>query len=87
MPTLSPWRRRRILAAVAAPLLLGSVSAAAPLSRAADADILYYNDKYYSDATLTVQVGAGNGFCDGDYIWHWGYPTAYSKIVYRNNCP
>ena len=87
MATLSRFSRRRILTAVIAPLLLGSVSDAAPLSRAADADILYYTEKFYSNATYTVQVGAANGYCDGDYIMKSGYATAYSQIVYRNNCP
>ena len=84
---MGPMLRRKLLAFVAAPLLLGSVSAAAPLQRTADADLLYYNEKFYSDASHTVQVGAANGFCDGDYIWRWGYSTPYSQIVYRNNCP
>jgi hypothetical protein len=79
--------RRTLLAAVAAPLLLGSLSAAAPLPAAAEADVLYYAEQFFSDATYTVKVGAANGFCDGDYIWHWGYSTPYSRIVYRNNCP
>lgn len=85
--TLRTTLGRKFLAIAAAPLLLGSASAAAPLKGAADADVLYYNEKFYSNATYTVQVGAANGFCDGDYIWHWGTPGPYSKIVYRNQCP
>jgi hypothetical protein len=85
--TLRATVRRRALAVLALPLLLGSVSAAAPLPRAADADLLYYTEKFYSNATYTVQVGAANGYCDGDYIWHWGTSGAYSKIVYRTQCP
>lgn len=85
--TLRATLRRKIAVILALPLLLGSVSAAMPLSRAADADVLYYSEKFYSDATYTVQVGAANAYCDGDYIWHWGTSGAYSKIVYRNECP
>jgi hypothetical protein len=85
--TLRPVLRRKAMAVLAAMVLLGSGSAAVPLHRAADADVLYYSEQFYSDATYSVKVGAANGFCDGDYIWHWGYPTAYSKIVYRYNCP
>jgi hypothetical protein len=80
-------RRRTLLATMVAPLLLGSVSAGAPLPRDVDADILYYAEQFYTDATYSVKVGAANAFCDGDYIWHWGYPTGYSKIVYRHQCP
>ncbi|HEX5869850.1 MAG TPA: hypothetical protein VFY65_05535 [Longimicrobium sp.] len=79
--------RHKLLAAMSAPLLLGSLSAAAPIPRAADADVLYYNEKFYSNATYTVQVGAANAYCDGDYIMKSGYATAYSQIVYRNQCP
>jgi len=78
---------RKAAAFLAAPMLLGSVSAAAPLPRAADADILYYTEQFYSDASHTVKVGAGNGYCDGDYIMKSGYATAYSTVVYRNQCP
>lgn len=85
--TLRTALRRKAAAVLIAPLLLGSVSAAAPLPPADDADVLYYNEKFYSDATYSVQVGAANGYCDGDYIWHWGSASAYSKIVYRNQCP
>jgi hypothetical protein len=88
MPTISrnPLRRT-LLAAMVAPLLLGSVSASAPLPRDVDADVLYYNEKFFSNATYTVQVGAANAYCDGDYIMKSGYATAYSQIVYRNQCP
>jgi hypothetical protein len=85
--TLHATVRRRVLSVLASPLLLGSVSAAAPLSRAADADLLYYTEKFYSNATYTVQVGAANGYCDGDYIMKSGYATAYSQIIYRTQCP
>lgn len=85
--TLRTMLGRKLLAIAAAPVLLGSASAAAPLHSAADADILYYNEKFYSNATYTVQVGAANGYCDGDYIWNWGTSGPYSKIVYRNQCP
>jgi hypothetical protein len=88
MSTMSrPSRRRRILAAAIAPLLLSTLSAAAPAATAADADVLYYTEKFYSNATYTVQVGAANGYCDGDYIMKSGYATAYSQIIYRNQCP
>lgn len=78
---------RKAAAILAAPLLLGSVSAAAPLPRAVDADVLYYTEAFYSNATYTVKVGAANGYCDGDYIMKSGYATAYSIVTYRNNCP
>lgn len=85
--TLLTLLRRRLVTVLAPALLLGSVSAAAPLPDAGAADILYYNHQFYSDATYSVKVGAANGYCDGDYIWHWGYATAYDKIVYRSQCP
>ena len=77
--------RRRVVAILAVPLLVGSVSAATPLERA-DASVLSYSEQFFSDATYSVKVGAANGYCDGDYIWHWGYATAYSQIVYRSSC-
>lgn len=85
--TLRATVRRRALSLLALPLLLGSVSAAAPLPRAADADLLYYTEKFYSNSSYTVQVGSANGYCDGDYIMKSGYATAYSQIIYRTQCP
>lgn len=78
---------RKVMAALSVPLLLGSASAAGPLHRGVDADVLYYNENFYSDATYSVKVGSANGYCDGDYIMKSGYTTAYSVLVYRNNCP
>jgi hypothetical protein len=78
---------RKAAALLAAPVLLGSVSAAAPLPRVVDADVLYYTEQFYSDASYSVKVGAANGYCDGDYIMKSGYATAYSILVYRNQCP
>jgi hypothetical protein len=85
--TLRTGIRRKLVAVLVAPLLLGTVSAAAPAASAAEADLLYYTEKFYSDASKTVQVGAGNGYCDGDYIMKSGYQTAYSTITYRTQCP
>jgi hypothetical protein len=79
--------RRKLLAVFAAPLLLGTASAVVPTASAAEADLLYYTEKFYSTASKTVQVGAGNGYCDGDYIMKSGYQTAYSTITYRTQCP
>lgn len=86
--TLRTAFRRKLLAIVATPLLLlGSASAATPLEPAVDADVLHYSEQFFSDATYTAKVGAGSGYCDGDYVWRWGYSTAHSQIVYRNDCP
>jgi hypothetical protein len=79
--------RRRLVAVLAPMLLFGAASAAAPLDRTASADVLYFSEQFFSDATYTVKVGAANHYCDGDVIWHWGYATAYPKYVYRYNCP
>ena len=80
---------RRLLAAVAPALLLAANSAAAPLpaSDASAADLLYYKETFYSDASQTVRVGSGSGFCDGDYIMTSGYQTNYSTIRYVTQCP
>jgi hypothetical protein len=84
---LFPLRRGTIFTALGASLLLGSITAAAPPPSAASADQLYYAEQFYSDASYSVKVGAANVYCDGDYIWHWGTPSEYTRIVYRSHCP
>lgn len=84
---LRPVLRSKVVAALTATLLLGSVSAAAPLHRAADADILHYHEHFYSNASYTVKVGSANAYCDGDYIMKSGYATPYSTLVFRSACP
>lgn len=46
--TLRTALRRKAVAVLTAPLLLGSGAAAAPLSRAEKTDVVYYVEKYYS---------------------------------------
>lgn len=75
--------RNKLLAIAAAPLLLGSLSAAAP----SDADLQWYSEGFFSNATFTTKVGHGIGYCDGDYIMTSGYQTPYSRIRYLTECP
>jgi hypothetical protein len=81
--TSRPSFRRKVLSVLALPLLLGSVSAAAPTS----ADLQWYSEGFFSNATFTTKVGSGIGYCDGDYVMVWGYPTAYSRVRYLTECP
>lgn len=81
--TLRPALRRKLLAIVAAPLLLGSVSAAAP----AKADLQWYSEGFFTSPSFTTKVGHGIGYCDGDYIMTSGYQTAYSRVRYLTECP
>ncbi len=76
--------RRRLMAVIATPLLFGSVSAAAPVT---SADLQWYSEGFFSNATFTTKVGHGIGYCDGDYIMTSGYQTAYSRIRYLTECP
>lgn len=87
LSTLSTTLRRRVVAVFAAPLLLGSMSAAAP-ARGADAHgQLDHKQTFYSDATKTVQVGYTVYYCDGDYFSS-GYETAYYTFYnYMPPCP
>jgi len=80
---------RRKLMLLAVPLLLGGGVGAAPIPAhpSSDADLLWYNERFYSDATYTVIVGRAFGTCDGEYVITDGYATPYSVIVYRTNCP
>lgn len=79
--------RRRLVTLLAAPLLLGSVSAAAPLSRteAVETDRPAWRDNYYSDDTYTVQVGVGYGYCNGEYT-QYGEPTDYFTTTRFHMC-
>lgn len=83
--------RRKLLAALAAPLLLASVSAAAPNvtaeAHAAAADRVAYKDTFYSNSSYTTIVGTAYGYCDGDYIQATGYATAYFTTKYFPPCP
>jgi hypothetical protein len=92
-PMLSRIRtlsRRKIVASLVAPLLLGSVPAGpvgAAEVDAAVADRVYYKDTFYSNATYSVVVGWAYGYCDGDYIVHSGYPTSYVRTKFIAPCP
>lgn len=79
------FRRKAAAVLVAPMLLLGSVSAAAPVSL--DADQQWYSEGFFSDASFTNKVGSGIGYCDGDYVMAWGYQTQYSRIRYIAECP
>ena len=62
MPNTLRTVRRKLLAVLAAPLLLGSVIAAAPSPAAAPAAStanpqVVYKETFYSDATYTQAVG------------------------------
>lgn len=76
--------RRKLLAVFAAPLLLGTASAAAP---AREADLQWYTEGFFTNASFTTKVGSGIGYCDGDYVMVSGYQTAYSRIRYLTECP
>jgi hypothetical protein len=76
--------RRKLIVVLATPLLLGSVSAAAPIS---SADLQWYSEGFFSNATFTTKVGHGIGYCDGDYIMTSGYQTPYSRVRYLTECP
>lgn len=76
---------RKLLAIVAAPLLLGSLTAAAIPTEAADQ--ITYKETFYSTAAQTTIVGVGDGYCDGDYIMSSGYQTPYVKYKFIAPCP
>lgn len=84
--------RRRIVAVLATPLLLGSVTAAAPSPAAAPAAStanpqVVYKETFYSDATYTQAVGEGYGDCDGNLVYmDWGYQTRYSITLHFYPC-
>lgn len=88
---MSNTLRRRLAAAIVAPMLLATVSAAAPLPvanvHAEAADRVAYKDTYYSNASHTTIVGVGYGYCDGDYIMSSGYQTSYYTTKYYPPCP
>ena len=82
---------RRVVAALAAPLLLGSVSAAEPsgnrLHGSATVTNVDFRQTFYSDPAKTVQVGVHYYYCDGTHT-EQGYITEYYKIVYyMPRCP
>lgn len=83
--------RRTLLAVLAAPILLASVTAAAPLAtarvHAAAADRVAYKDTFYSSSSHTTVVGTAYGYCDGDYIVATGYETPYFTTKYYPPCP
>lgn len=81
--TLLTSLRRKLLALVAAPLLLAAATAAAPST----ADTIAYKHTFYSDATYTQQVGYAFGYCDGDYIVWSGYETDYYRYRFMGQCP
>ena len=82
--------RRKLLALLVAPMLLGSVTVAAPVVTAgvhAAADRVAYKDTYYSNSSHTTIVGVGYGYCDGDYIMSSGYQTVYFTTRWYPPCP
>lgn len=83
--TLRTTLNRKLIAIAAAPMLLGSVAAAA--FPTAEADQIFYKETFYSTAAQTTIVGVGYGYCDGDYIMHSGYQTAYVKYKFIAPCP
>lgn len=89
--TLRTSLRRKLVAALAAPVLLCSVSAASPAPdaeiRASAADQVAYKDTYYSNSSYSTVVGIGYGYCDGDYIMSSGYQTSYFTTKYYPPCP
>lgn len=81
--TLRTVLRRKLVALVAAPMLLVSTTAAAPVA----ADQITYKETFYSTAAQTTIVGVGYGYCDGDYIMSSGYQTQYVKYKFIAPCP
>lgn len=79
--TLRPALRRKLLAIVAAPLLLAGTSAAAT------ADQVTGKYTFYSSASYSQVVGYAFEYCDNDYIVASGYETAYSKWKFIAPCP
>lgn len=81
--------RRKVAALLAAPLLLGTVTAAATPreSTVAVADQVTYKETFYSDSTYSTVVGYGYWYCDGDFIMVSGYQTAYSTLKFIAACP
>lgn len=75
--------RSKLMALVAAPMLLGSATAAAPVT----ADQVTYKETFYSSGSYSQVVGYGYWYCDGDYILVSGYETGYSKIKFIAACP
>jgi hypothetical protein len=86
--TLRTAFRRKLLAFIAAPLLMGTVSAAAPApnAHAAAADQVTFMETYYSSAAQTQVVGYGYWYCDGDFILT-GYQTPYAQYKFIAYCP
>ncbi len=87
MPNVTRSIRGRLLAAlVAAPLVISTSAAVhAPAGKAAD--IRWYRQTFWSDASYTTIVGAADGYCDGDYIMVTGYQTPYNTVRYFTMCP
>ena len=79
--------RGKLLALIAAPMLLASATAAAPAPTEGAADIIAYKHTFYSDATYSQVVGYAFGYCDGDYIVWSGYETDYYRYRFMGQCP
>jgi hypothetical protein len=82
--TLRSTLRRKVVALLAAPMLLATATAAAPVGAAADQ--ITYKETFYSSATYSTVVGYGFWYCDGDFIQVSGYQTEYSKIKFIAAC-
>ena len=86
---MSTTLRRKLLAIVAAPMLMAAFSAAAPAPRvhASAADQITSKETYYSSASYSQVVGYGYWYCDGDFIMVSGYQTSYAKHKFIAPCP
>lgn len=85
MPNMLRAVRRRVLAVLAAPLLLGTATAAAPASPSADQ--ITAKETYYSSGSYTTIVGSAYRYCDGDLIMISGYETEYVRYKFIAACP
>lgn len=92
MPNTLRAIRLKVLAVVAAPLLLGSTTAAAPpalaapRAEAADSQVVF-KATYYADASYSQAVGEGYGDCDGNIVYmEWGYQTSYVITLHFFPC-
>lgn len=79
--------RRKVMAVLAAPMLLGTVSAAAPLGAAPVDGQLDHKQTFYTDPAKTVYAGTAYYYCDGHYVLK-GYETEYFTITnFYPPCP